>query len=831
MAGPNTSGVTNFAMGRVDAGGFLFGLDSSDDGANSLLLGRNDEAGAFRYSSANPVGALWTNCASGNAISGRTLNTSGNPYEMAWGPKVGGVPTAAMVISPNVPSLGAGTQGNARQTLYYSSNAAVTFTPTNLTSISGTADSAYAGPHIAIDPNNSQIIYVIYINGCIKVTYNGGTTWHTVSALLGALFSGTATANTTSGGTVITMAGGNPINGISTSQFAAFDNNHELAVGSNGNFDWVSSGTSTTATIGRVQSASGGSGDGNAGVSNGDTIYFGLGLSVAIDGSSGTVTNPGIALGDSGASGVASKRVYFCFGHTQLLWWTTNGDPESATVMPSTGVPPDMRGSGVIPSVHRVGGGRIAVSFDGTLYVIDPNINPFSFTPSGASTGTWAALTNIVGGQTGVAPHPTTAGKVAFISVTGGIRISADYGATLFSQQTGQAFAAGNGGLDCPWCTSAGDFSGANGCWDKIAPNRVWICMGIGAFYLDVGTSGGTLSSTITSQCAGLESMIVGCIVKTPSQNGNILIACQDRPFMTMTGPTSPPPTYFPSPGIEPGGGYTVTYSDSDPTCCWASENGHVYRNTNSGIAANWTSVLNVGWCDIASTTSAKAVVNPTSGANVKYTTDSGGSFTDCLFDGVAVAGFGTGPFSPSYHTLNQDGAGNYWIYRPSNGKLYKSTDDGAHFITVSTPSFNIGGGGRLIPIKGTSPLNILWIPGTSGGGGFDQPWPLMRSTDVGATFNAVTTTYDVVAGDYGAPKPGNSFPAVYIVAQLSQFAAWAIYRCDDLTQVTPTWIELTDAKRVCCDVQAGGQLFADKDTYGSVYVALQGSGYMYGHL
>ena len=884
-AGPNTSGQTTFAMGRIDGGGFAFGVSASDDGSgNTLLLARNDEAGAFRYSSANAVGKRWTNCGAANAVTGRTLNTTGNCYENVFGPKVGGVACAAMAIAPSPETLGADGQLNLRQTLFYSSDKGLTFTPTALTSVSGAADTAYAGPHIVIDPNNAQIIYVIGLSGVIKVTYNGGANWHVVSALLGALYHANANGGQTSNGQIVNLTPSNPINGIGTIQFAAYDLQNELAVGSNGGYDYVLASTSSSVTINRIQPNDGSGGNGKPGVVNNDDLYFGLGLSVTIDGSSGTVTNPGIALGDPNCSGSASKIVYFGFGHTGM-WWTWDGNPEHAAATPAGG-PANLGG---LTTGGRAGGGRIAVSFDGTLYATNGDNFGWTFVPSGAGTGTWTHLpTDTTGPIVAIVPHLTVAGKAAFMSNTGGVRMFTGYGATLFSHQFGQTFVPGDGGLDQPWISSeTTGLSGASAAWDPITADRIWICLGIGISFMDIPTSGGSWSANTISQSSGLESMIISRLVKTPSPNGNMLFACQDRPLMTSTGPSSPPPAYFPAPGHEAGGGYTVTYSDSDPTCVWGSENTGVYRNTNNGVAANWVSVNAAlgGWNDIASTTSSSAVFNPNAPAlwlvgttygigstavasdgkvyvsstngnvgndpttdggihwtntntfgAITYTANAGSTVQTCLFDGSILAGDGTGPFGAQNH-LAQDGAGNYWYFRAATGKLYKSTDGGAHFTTISTQSFNVGSGSVLIPMKGTSPLKMLFVSGTSGGGGFDQPWPLMYSSDVnaGGAFTSISNTYDVIAGDYGAPKPGNSIPAVFITGQLTQFAVWGVYRCDDITQVTPTWVYLSDANRICCDVIENalgtGKLFADKDTYGTVYVCTQGSGYMWGHI
>src|SRR4029079_8274655 len=61
---------------------------------------------------------------------------------------------------------------------------------------SNSGSARYLGPKMAIDPNNKDIVYVCNSTGVYFVTYNGGTTWHRVDAMLAALPNAKTTAAT-----------------------------------------------------------------------------------------------------------------------------------------------------------------------------------------------------------------------------------------------------------------------------------------------------------------------------------------------------------------------------------------------------------------------------------------------------------------------------------------------------------------------------------------------------------------------------------------------------------------------------------------------------------
>src|SRR4029079_5547816 len=159
-----------------------------------------------------------------------------------------------------------------------------------------------------------DIVYVCNSTGVYFVTYNGGTTWHRVDAMLAALPNAKTTAATRVGSNATLTFSAVPAPVLkhlaNSGGFITYCYNATapLTVGSSGDgWDNVSAHTATTISVpvagNRINN--GRCSWDPISVNTGDKIYFGCGGTVAIDDGSGTVANPGIARGDLGAQGVA----------------------------------------------------------------------------------------------------------------------------------------------------------------------------------------------------------------------------------------------------------------------------------------------------------------------------------------------------------------------------------------------------------------------------------------------------------------------------------------------------------------------------------------------
>ena len=192
--------------------------------------------------------------------------------------------------------------------------AAPTFAPTAMTTLQGDiGGNRIASPKMAVDPNNADIVYVANQTGIFWVTYNGGADWSIVTPLLSALSTCQvqAPAKPQASGIVVgSNAVTSNIKAASSAgyQVYAYNITHPSAVGQDALQDAVMGatidGATTTLNLQNwVQSP---------GVSINDTIYLGAGGYVAIDKTSGTVANPGIALGVTWCEG--------CGQQESILW-------------------------------------------------------------------------------------------------------------------------------------------------------------------------------------------------------------------------------------------------------------------------------------------------------------------------------------------------------------------------------------------------------------------------------------------------------------------------------------------------------------------------------
>jgi hypothetical protein len=239
-------------MVNIGGGGYGCGMSLAKDASNHLrILSRNDEPGGWLYKGELTVPNKWRCITTYPGMPNQHVAGMGGMYEGVYGT----YPIAYMVTNDPVGTQGSGGRGNARSCVYKSIDGGDTWSQTAMTAISGYVLNKFSGPHMAVDKNNNNICYVNAFPGSIHYTYNGGATWRVCNTLLGALKSATATANSVSGGNSFEVDL-NPIAGTIDSQYACYDVQHPLALGTNGGNDligtcpsWIGSITGTTLTV------------------------------------------------------------------------------------------------------------------------------------------------------------------------------------------------------------------------------------------------------------------------------------------------------------------------------------------------------------------------------------------------------------------------------------------------------------------------------------------------------------------------------------------------------------------------------------------------------
>lgn len=840
---PPPTGITNFVQGALGGGGYACGIAIAPD-ASSMLM-RSDTGNLYRF---NPSLVKWQNVSvSPNMDScGVGAFVCGGVYEIAYAPSN---PLRAYAVILNMPTTAAsGGRPSTKSYVLRSDDGGITWSKTTNTAVSGGNTNKFAGPHMSVDPHNADIVYLMAAPGNVYVTYNGGSNWSRVDALLSALPSCTATASENDGGNTVAV-NSNPIAGAAASVYAAYDATHELALGTNGPYDLVGGGsTSTSFSVGMLESYNGKVGAGS--VRKGDSIYFGLGGGVCIDGSSGTVANPGIALNVPGATGVASKVIYFSWlSGASSMWWTQDG---GATFAAMSGGPSLCGGKMQLSNDAALTGGG-----NNVLYVAEgppPGTSRGAWryvaTPpagSGLSANTWThmPLTNAAY-YIAFCPDPTTAGKVCYVSFRGGTVVSLDYGATNGGAYNGLSTQRpGSGGIDCPWLSCGGDgVSMGDARFDPVTPEKLWILDGVGVWYTTPLYS--RARPTWYSQSSGMDSLTVNRIVKSPSPNGRILLGCEDRPFFSLVDAYTEPAAYYPiSQNVNHAG--DIVYSDNDPTVVFASAGSQIFRSTNKGIDG-WAIIASGGlngwgggiWSMLASISPTQCIAVPSDNSgNIQYGSSSDGgttwTWTNTLLGGNRIVARGSGSAFGTTKCVTSDGNGNIYFYNGgvSGGgpALYKSTDGGAKITLVSNPKMGVGSGAILKCVPGHSG-HLFYSPGAGGAHYTTTKSPLYRTTDDGVTWSPFSNTYYIWGVAVGKSAPGNSYPTVFACGSLDTSYNWGLFRCDNMpaTGTTCTWTRLDNLKKVNCEGYYGG-LDGNMSVYGDVYIAFGSTGYAYGKL
>lgn len=857
-AGPSQTGVTTFHQGLLGAGGYASGLIMASDG--SAMTMRNDTACSFIWSRSTNQ---WRNM---TTQPGMTTIQATTPLEAVFAPSNPNI--MYMVYEQPLPVEGAGGGSSvSRNYLWKSTDKGTTWTQTNSTvAISGDnpytgtgSKTSFSGPRMAVDPKNSDVVYIISTSAAVYVTYDGGTTISVISGLLAALPSAVVNGSAPSPGNGAFTVVSNPIDGLQTNGYSAFDPTWPLACGTNGQDDCVTVSSGTNLSIQRFQSRDGGTGALSIGV--GDTIYFGRVGSVCVDGSSDTIANPG-------GSGVISKTVYVSWiVGASHIWRTMDGGSTWAAM---SGGPSTVSNKMKMSNDGAIAGGgfntNILYVCDGTAggrlwrYVENPP------TGSSLSSATWTSVTSgLTSDVLATTNHPTLAGHAAALNLGGGLFVTTDFGTTWSAAGPGSpSFTIVPGapgippnGTDTPWLAAVADISMGDCEYDTgsgSTPNKIWLADGIGilwsqvtanftasisaitkdatgavvtlgtndwivgmsfipsgvsgmtqangvSFYIQsilgggqvktnvdsssfsAYTSGGTAAfgNTFVAQSAVMDSLTMQKIVKAPAPNGRILMAAQDRQFLTSPNVTTYPTTFFPL-GF-PSNPTDITYSKADPATVWGAASDAVYRSTDSGVTFT-ISGLSKPWCMLASTAASSCVANPLTGTNVKYTTDGGSTWNDCLFAGNPLDGTATGPFQGLAFFLVCDDFSNYYYWRPSlfiNG-ITGITKDATGAVFTLAGNYTVGQSFVPNSIGGMTQANgvtftITAVPPTGGlsagtfktnvdssgfsaytSGGFTIFKPTFwKSTDGGANFTLKSTT-NFNPGGGGSVSDGATF-------------------------------------------------------------------------
>jgi len=159
-----------------------------------------------------------------------------------------------------------------------------------------------------------------------------------------------------------------------------------------------------------------------------------------------------------------------------------------------------------------------------------------------------------------------------------------------------------------------------------------------------------------------------------------------------------------------------------------------------------------------------------------------------------------------------------FYAYNKTEGNFYKSTDKGASFTAVGKPGVSVFKKFRAIPgFEGD-----LWLPiaEQDPSTGMGVGGSLQHSTDGGKTWSAVKGVGYCEAVGFGAPKTKGGYPAIYVFATID--GVTGVFGSDDKGE---SWTRVNDDGHEFGGLANGEFVMGDMNTYGVVYMSTAGRG------
>ncbi len=475
------------------------------------------------------------------------------------------------------------------------------------------------------------------------------------------------------------------------------------------------------------------------------------------------------------------------------IYKSTDGGATFTDITPTTGFMPHRAAlQGATMYVTYADGAGPAVNGDGKLYKLN------------TSTGGWTNVTPVHSkdySYGGVSIDPTNVNRVivstcgmywnnqfgtgwgdfVFLSTDGGASWSLKIGPNSTYDANGMNW-SGGGAINWMDCIE----------FDQSNLNKVRVIGGGGVF----------TCSDITASNTTWKYDVIG-IEETALLDG---ISVPGGPFISsfgdVTGFVHEPLTAFPSTKLSPIGGYnnnSIAYAATNPNKLVriANEGSVVYYSNDMG--STWTaSATNKGSAGrVAISADGGTILHcPWGSSTTYYTVNNGGSWSGC--SGVSV-----GDAAPAADQVN---ANYFYIYHPSTGQMYRSSNKGGSFSVAGTPGASTANHPWESALIRTVPglEGHIWVPlGRNG---------LKYSTDHGTTYtNLSNVTYCKSIG-IGKIMSGANYPTVFIWGTVS--GVTGLFRSTDKGT---SWLRINDD-----DHEFGGAPFlvGDKNVEGRVYQA-----------
>jgi hypothetical protein len=693
---------------KVGGGGFVRGLIVHSDGT---MVGRTDTAGAYLWN-----GSSWVQLVTNTSIPASYLATDPDGI----GEASGGYGVYEIAIAPSNSSI---MYMNFGGYVFKSTNKGGTWTQTGFpaqgTGCNPNDNYAQTGQKMAVDPNNSNIVYAGTETRGMYVTTNGGTSWTQASGVP----SGTGAGITG----ILFYPGGGQAGGV-TQVIYASSNGHGVYQTTNGGSTW-------------------------------------------------TLLSGGPA--DVEYAAISTSGIYYAVGNGNSNVWSYNGSAWTKLI-----------------------------------------------------SGVWQ----------GIAINPFNQNELAVTLQSGQVDISYNAGATWTGENTNTSLSTN----DIPWLLAGNSLHGspspffylsAGGLqFSPVNNGQLILSAGTGMWSMNVPASGATSSAALTwtDFSVGIENLVANAILVPPVAVSAPLLASWDRPFFKITNPNVFPSTYGPVNSDTIQMGWSLDYASSNPATVVAFS---TWSGSQSGYSTDggttWTyfpAVPSGSGGEIAATTPQNIIMAP-SGSTPQFTTNQGASWTAISVPGISSWGAFHNSWQYKKRGVTADRVlpNTFYLYYGGYG-VFKSTDGGATWANV----YN-GNKGYIDPGSTGFAYFNAWlssVPGNAGHlfytGGWQlggPPYPVnehfYRSTNGGTTWTAVPNVMQVTCFGFGAPAPGQTYPAIYIAGFVNN--VYGVWQSTDDAQ---TWTQI--GTYPLGNLVRLSTISGDPNIFGQVYAGFDGGGYAY---
>ena len=527
-----------------------------------------------------------------------------------------------------------------------------------------------------------------------------------------------------------------------------------------------------------------------------------------------SANNGGVLIAfDSSSSVVGGKtQIIYASSYGNGVYQTTNGGT-SWTLTTSS------------PTTHR----HVICDQAGSVYLCDNSGGATSL--QRFESGSWATVTG-AGAAIVVAVDPADVNHITCGRGGGEISSSANHGTTWTGYPNNTPLTTWTS-TDIPWLAwaltnSIGFMSTGDIRYDPSQSNKVFFFEGIGVWTITPPASGGIGLAWVT-QSAGIEELVANQIICPPG--GKPVTVCWDRPFFYLSNPTRStyPSTYGPTADFNFGA--AIDWASSNPTFLIGAADTASGKSTDGG--QTWAAFASEapqgnGGCIAASTTTNYVWVPSNSPSAIFFTTNGGTSWGNPT--GLPSNGWPTS-FAIDRHIVCADRvtANKFYLYNnsPTLAGIYTSTDSGATWTRTRVGFFASEGVDGFAAKLRTVPNNAGNLFYSAGDVGGSVTGSFYKCTDGGTTFNAVANVLEVRCFGFGAAKPGGvGYPAIFIVGWVNGIADtdYGIWQSDD---ASASWFRIATFPNNSFDTIKW--IEGDMNTYGTVYLGMQGTGFLVG--